>query len=39
MSNNLTGLKNIGPKIAGRLNEVGIFSEDELRFYGAGNAG
>ena len=31
----LTELKNIGIKIAGRLNEVGIFSEDELRFYGA----
>ena len=26
----LTELKNIGKKIAGRLNEVGIFSEDEL---------
>lgn len=31
----LTDLKNIGPKIAGHLNEAGIFSEDELRFYGA----
>jgi len=31
----LTELKNIGKKIAGRLNEVGIFSEDELRFVGA----
>ncbi len=31
----LTDLKNIGSKIADRLNEVGIFSEDELRFYGA----
>ncbi len=31
----LTDLKNIGNKIAGRLNEVGIFSEEELRFYGA----
>ena len=31
----LTDLKNIGIKIAGRLNEVGIFSEDELRLYGA----
>ncbi len=30
----LTDLKNIGAKIAGRLNEAGIFSEDELRFYG-----
>lgn len=34
----LTDLKNIGNKIASRLNEVGIFSEDELRFYGAVNA-
>ena len=31
----LTDLKNIGKKIAGRLNEVGIFSENELRFAGA----
>lgn len=31
----LTELKNIGKKIAGRLNEVGIFSEDELRVHGA----
>ncbi len=31
----LTNLKNIGNKIAGRLNEVGIFSEEELVFYGA----
>jgi len=31
----LTNLKNIGNKIAGRLNEVGIFSEDELRLVGA----
>ena len=31
----LTELKNIGKKIAGRLNEVGIFSEDELRVVGA----
>jgi len=34
----LTELKNIGKKIAGRLNEVGIFSEDELEFTGAVNA-
>jgi len=27
----LIELKNIGKKIAGRLNEVGIFSEDSLR--------
>ena len=27
----LTDLKNIGKKIAGRLNDVGIFSEDDLR--------
>lgn len=32
---NLTELKNIGKKIAGRLNEVGIFSEDDLRQVGA----
>ena len=31
----LTDLKNIGKKIAGRLNEVGIFSEDEMRLVGA----
>ena len=31
----LTELKNIGVKIADRLNQVGIFSEDELRFYGS----
>jgi TfoX C-terminal domain len=31
----LTELKNIGKKIAGRLNEVGIFSEDELLIIGA----
>lgn len=31
----LTNLKNIGNKIAGRLNEVGVFSEDELRLVGA----
>ena len=31
----LTKLKNIGKKIAGRLNEVGIFSEDDLRQVGA----
>ena len=34
----LTDLKNIGKKIAGRLNEVGIFSEDELRLVGAAGA-
>lgn len=32
---NLTHLKNIGKKIAGRLNEVGIYSEDDLRRVGA----
>lgn len=32
---NLTDLKNIGKKIASRLNEVGIFSEDDLRKVGA----
>lgn len=31
----LTSLKNIGTKIASRLNEVGIFSEEELAFYGS----
>jgi len=34
MNRKLTDLKNIGKKIAGRLNEVGIFSEDELRVVG-----
>jgi DNA transformation protein len=34
-SRDLTDLKNIGKKIAGRLNEVGIFSEDDLRRVGA----
>ena len=34
----LIDLKNIGNKIAGRLNEVGIFSEDELRLVGAAEA-
>lgn len=34
----LIDLKNIGKKIAGRLNEVGIFSEDELRLVGAAKA-
>jgi DNA transformation protein len=32
---NLTDLKNIGKTIAGRLNEVGIFSEDDLKLVGA----
>ena len=31
----LTNLKNIGTKIANRLNEVGIFSEEELVCYGS----
>jgi len=31
----LVELSNIGKKIAGRLNEVGIFSEEELRIIGA----
>ncbi len=35
MHRKLTDLKNIGEKIAGRLNETGIFSEEELHFYGA----
>jgi len=30
----LTDLKHIGRKIAGRLNEVGVFSEDDLRLVG-----
>ncbi len=34
----LTALKNIGKKISGRLNEVGICSEDELRAIGAVDA-
>jgi len=32
---NLIDLRNIGKKIAGRLNEVGIFSEGDLRQVGA----
>jgi len=32
---NLTDLKNIGKTIAGRLNEVGIYSEDDLKLVGA----
>ncbi len=35
LNRNLTDLKNIGKKISGRLNEVGIFSEDDLRRVGA----
>ncbi|MBL4762796.1 MAG: TfoX/Sxy family protein [Gammaproteobacteria bacterium] len=31
----LIELQNIGKKIAGRLNEVDVFSEDELRIVGA----
>lgn len=31
----LTDLKNIGKKIAGRLNQAGIFSEEDLRQAGA----
>ena len=31
----LTNLKNIGNKISSRLNEVGIFTEDDLRLVGA----
>ncbi|MCF6319370.1 MAG: TfoX/Sxy family protein [Proteobacteria bacterium] len=34
----LVELKNIGRTIAARLNEVGIFSEEELRFFGAAEA-
>ncbi len=32
---NLTELKNIGEKLARRLNEIGIFSESDLRKVGA----
>ena len=32
---NLTDLRNIGKTIAERLNEVGIYSEDDLRSVGA----
>jgi len=35
MNRKLMELKNIGKKIAMRLNEVGIFSEDDLRIVGA----
>ena len=34
----LTDLKNIGPKIAVRLNEAGIFSEGDLREVGSARA-
>ena len=34
----LTDLRNVGNKIARRLNEVGIFSEAELRLVGAADA-
>lgn len=34
-NNNLTDLKNIGSKIAARLNEAGILTEDDLRLVGA----
>lgn len=34
----LTDLKNIGKKIAGRLNDVGIFSEKDLQSVGAAKA-
>ncbi len=34
----LTDLKNIGKKIAGRLNEAGIFTEEDLRRVGAADA-
>jgi len=34
----LIELKNIGKKIAGRLNEAGIFSENELQIVGAAKA-
>lgn len=38
MNRKLTDLKNIGEKIAARLNEVGIVSENELRTVGAAEA-
>jgi DNA transformation protein len=34
-SKSLTDLRNIGTKIAGRLNEAGIFCEDDLRRIGS----
>lgn len=34
----LTDLKNTGKKLADRLNEVGIFSEDDFRLVGAAGA-
>jgi DNA transformation protein and related proteins len=37
-NSNLTDLKNIGKKIAARLNEAGIISEDDLRQIGAVDA-
>ena len=35
LNRSLADLKNIGKKIVGRLNEVGIFSEDDLKRVGA----
>lgn len=35
MNRKLIDLKNLGKKIAGRLNKVGIFSEEELRAVGS----
>lgn len=35
LNRSLTDLKNIGTKIADSLNEIGIFSEDDLRRVGA----
>ena len=38
MNRKLTDLPNIGKKIAARLNEAGIFTEDELRLAGPAEA-
>lgn len=38
MQAKLTDLKNIGPKLAGRLNEIGVYTESDLRLLGPVNA-
>lgn len=38
ITSELTKLRNIGSKLAGRLNEAGIFTEDDLRRVGAAEA-
>lgn len=35
LNRKVSELKNIGSKIAGRLNQIGIYSEEDLRLYGS----